>query len=163
MRQHPRGLSARDIASRLGGIPVYERQLAECERERQELAQEREDIDKYAELQEFFRDIRAGSEFVDVQAILQAMVHHVTVDMENMRGSVTLKLPAGRAGSNSGEAGNGAVSPDAERGVAVSPDVASAGGCGVRSKTAGEGETAGSLSLSYRTSIKRGRLRIRAA
>lgn len=104
-----------------------------------------------------------GSEFVDVSAALQAMVHHVTVDMEDMRGSITLKLPAGHSDSNFGEAEIGQFSPDAERCDAVSVDVASAGECGVRSKTAGEGETTGSLSLCYKTSVSRGRLRVRAA
>ena len=77
-----------------------EKKLNECTAEKEALIKEGQYVNIFGDLQEFFRQIRQGSEFVNTSGILRAVIHHVEVDSKAKTVSVALNLPSSQVLSN---------------------------------------------------------------
>ena len=117
-------------------VEHVEAKIAECEAEKRRAAEERQDVDIFVQLQEFFDGIREASEFVDPYAILRAVVHHVEVNAGRKRVSVALNLREAGSFSNRESAEKGSAAPETGSSAAVS----AAGASVVSAKTFGEAD-----------------------
>ena len=133
------GVGVGSVKGRLDAIQAekagLEAQIAECSLERDRIKSEEQDVNAFAEVQEFFGDLRGGSEYVDPRAVLRAVVHRVDMDMAAKRVGIVFRVPEVEADSNPeqapGACQNGIASPDT-----VSSDAERADMSGVVSRNA---------------------------
>ena len=161
------GLPADAANAKLGELAQHRTELqgrlSACEAERTALEKQRQSVDTFARMRRFFEAIGDGDEFIDTASILRAVVHHVTLDVTRERAVVALNLPASAGFSNSRDAEIGQLSQLPDSSGSISSDVPTGAEEAVSLSSVGEGETVGSLSVSYGISEKRGAARIYAA
>ena len=100
-----------ELERQRGGLVVG---LAGCDDERTALDRQRQGLDTFAKLREFFERAEGGEQFIDTGKVLRGMVHEIELDVAAEEVALTFSHPRLAEFSNPGEAENGAfsASPD---------------------------------------------------